>query len=139
MASDRYLGLTLMALAALLGAVIVPWQVETVEYGWLRPRTLPYMIAVVLGLCGLALTLRPVGDARPGTVPWARASVFAVVLVAGLALMARVGFVWCAPPLALTLMLLAHERRPVWLVMGAAVMPALIWFAVAVLLERPLP
>ncbi|WP_137700147.1 tripartite tricarboxylate transporter TctB family protein [Marimonas lutisalis] len=139
MATDRYTGLFFILFGVVLYAVIVPWQAETVEYGWLRPRTLPRVLAVVLVLCGLALVWRPVGDARPGNLHWGRAIAFAAVLVGGLVLMTRLGFVWTAPVMALALMWLAHERRALWLVLGVVGMPALIWFTVAIMLERPLP
>lgn len=139
MVTDRILGLVVVAFALLLYLVIVPWQVETVEYGWLKPRTLPRIVAVVLGLCGVALMLRPSGDASPGLLHWSRAALFAAVLVAGLWGMRLVGFVYVAPVMALALMWLAHERRWLWLGLGAVAMPALIWVVVALLLGRPLP
>lgn len=139
MMTDRILGLVVIGFALLLYLVIIPWQVETVDYGWLKPRTLPRIVAVGLGLCGIALVLRPVGDASPARLYWGRAGLFAAVLIAGLVAMRSVGFVYAAPPLALALMWLAHERRWHWLALGAVGMPALIWLVVAVLLERPLP
>ncbi|MCV2888148.1 tripartite tricarboxylate transporter TctB family protein [Ruegeria aquimaris] len=137
--SDRLLGLFLILLGVLFFVSIIPWQAQAADYGWLKPRTLPRILAVVLGLCGLALLIRPPGDARPGRFYWARAMLFAGVLVLGLAAMSWLGFVLVAPPMALLLMWLAHERRPLWLLLGAAGMPAAIWFTVAVLLDRPLP
>lgn len=139
MATDRWLGLFFAGFAVLLYAVIVPWQADAVGYGFLRPRTMPRIAAVVIGVCGLILMIRPPGDARPGRFRWGRAALFAGVLVAGLWAMSHLGFLLVAPPLALAVMLLAQERRPLWLVLGAAGVPALIWFAVAVLLDRPLP
>lgn len=139
MASDRWLGLFFVGFAVLLYAVIVPWQADDLGYGFLRPRTLPRVLAVAIGVCGLLLILRPPGDARPLALPWGRAALFAGVLAAGLLAMTYLGFGWVAPPLALAIMLLAHERRPLWLLFGAAGMPALIWLAVAVGLDRPLP
>ena len=139
MTADRILGLAVLGFAALLYLVIVPWQVETVEYGWLKPRTLPRIVAVVLGLSGVALMLRPPGDASPVLLNWRRAALFAGVLIVGLWGMSLFGFVTVAPVLALVLMWLAHERRWFWLGLGAVGMPALIWFVVVVLLERVLP
>lgn len=139
MSSDRWAGLFFLVLGAGLFAVVIPWQVEQVNYGWLRPRTLPLALSVVIGLCGLALLIRPPGDARPGASHWGRAMLFAGVLGLGLGGVWRFGFLPAAPPLALAIMLLAHERRPLWLVLGAGGMPVLIWLAVEVLLERPLP
>lgn len=139
MTTDRILGLFVVAFAVLLYLVIIPWQVETVEYGWLKPRTLPRIVAVVLGICGVALMARPSGDASPGLLHWNRAALFAVVLIVALAGMSYFGFVYVSPIMALALMVLAYERRWYWLVLGAGAMPVVIWYVVAVLLERPLP
>jgi putative tricarboxylic transport membrane protein len=139
MSSDRWTGLFFIGLGTLLFTVIIPWQVETVGYGWLKPRTLPLALSVVIALCGLALQVRPPDDARPGASRWGRAVLFSVVLGLGLGGVWMFGFLVAAPPMALAVMLLAHERRPLWLILGAAGMPALIWLAVEVLLERPLP
>lgn len=139
MARDRAVGAACLVFALLLWFVLVPWQVETVGYGWLKPRTLPRILAVAIGLGGLALLLRP--DPAPEMRPaaWGRAALFGAVLVAGLAGMAWAGFALAAPVMALAVMLLAGERRPLWLALGVAAMPAAIWLCVAVLLERPLP
>lgn len=139
MLTDRFTGLFFVALGIALYVAIIPWQAETADYGWLKPRTLPRILAVVLGLSGVALMLRPVGDARPAAVPWGRAALFAGVLAVGLVAMTHLGFALTAPAMALALMWLAHERRPLWLGLGCIGMPVLIWFTVAVLLERPLP
>jgi putative tricarboxylic transport membrane protein len=52
--------------------------------------------------------------------------------------MSVIGFMLVSPVLALVLMRIGGERRPLWLVVGALVMPALIWFCVAFLLSRVL-
>lgn len=137
--ADRWSGLFFVAIAVLLYAVVIPWQVEAVDYGWLRPRTLPRILAVIIGIAGLSLILRPSGMARPGAVPWARSGLFVLLLIAALGLMAVLGFVYVAPVMALAIMLLSGERRPFWLAMGVAALPLVIWFCVAVLLGRPLP
>lgn len=139
MTADRAAGLVVIGFGLLLYAVVIPWQVETADYGWLRPRTLPRILAVVLVLGGIVLTVWPGGEARPGAARWGWAAAFAAVLILGLFLISQVGFVWVAPGMALAVMLLAGERRPLWLALGTVAMPAAIWFAAAVLLERPLP
>jgi len=49
------------------------------------------------------------------------------------------GFVYVGPALALAIMLMIGERRPIWLVAGFVAMPALIWFLVVQVLGRALP
>lgn len=138
MLSDRLAGAFLLILGGLLLLIIIPWQVETVDYGWLRPRTMPSLLAGLLALCGLLLVLRP-GTQPPRSANWPRAALYAGLLIAGLALISRYGFLWVAPPLALALMWLAGERRWIWLAAGTMGTPAMIWLCVAILLERPLP
>ena len=137
--SDRLTGLAFVAVAALLFWVIIPWQTETVDQGWLTPDLLPSVMAVVIGLCGVALAVLPGAMPDFPLIPTLIAGIYAAILFAGLVLMNFVGFVWSAPILALAIMLVMGERRILWLALGAAGMPAAIWYCVAVLLERPLP
>ncbi|KPP85192.1 MAG: putative tricarboxylic transport membrane protein [Rhodobacteraceae bacterium HLUCCO07] len=139
MLTDRVTGGFFILLGVVLYLWVIPWQVETADYGWLKPRTLPLALAVVLGLCGVALMVKPVGDARPSTFNWLRAALFAGVLALGLWLMGVVGFVYAASPLAFAVMWLAYERRWLWLGLGSVVMPAVIWFVITIVLERTLP
>jgi putative tricarboxylic transport membrane protein len=136
--ADRAAGAVLLALGGLLIFAVIPAQVEAVQYGWLRPRTMPYLMAGIIALCGAALLLRP-GDEAPRRIAWARAALFTALLVAGLAAIRWAGFIWVAPVMAAALMLAAGERRPVWLAAGTVGTPLAIWLCVAVLLERALP
>lgn len=138
MLADRLTGAVLLALGGLLWVFIIPWQVEEVDYGWLRPRTMPNLLAYLIGACGMALLLSP-GAERPRSVSWPKASLFAGLLIFGLWIMSYVGFLWVAPFLAFALMWSAGERRWLWLLAGCAGTPAMIWVCVAALLERPLP
>ncbi len=63
---------------------------------------------------------------------------FAVIALALFAI-SRFGFVVASAFLALAIMLIFGERRPVWLALGSVGMPAAIWFLVVQVLERPLP
>ncbi|MFV0512554.1 MAG: tripartite tricarboxylate transporter TctB family protein [Jhaorihella sp.] len=139
MSANRLSGLFFIAFGVLLFAVVIPWQVETVAYGWLKPRTLPRILAVFMVICGAILAIWPPADRMGRDTRWSRAALFAALLAAALALMSRLGFVLIAPVMALVIMLLAGERRPLWLILGAGGMPLLIWLVVAWLLERPLP
>ena len=57
----------------------------------------------------------------------------------GLFAMSRFGFAIVSPFLALAIMLIFGERRPIWLALGGLGMPAVIWLLVVQILERPLP
>ena len=63
---------------------------------------------------------------------------YLAVIAAGLFVMSFFGFVIVAPLLALAIMLLFGERRPLWLALGSLAMPAVIWFLVVQVLGRAL-
>lgn len=137
--ANRLLGLFFAAFGLLLLLVVIPWQTETIDYGWMRPQTLPNAMAVVIAVSGLVLALRPRGAVA---FDWRRAGWAALYLglvAGGVQLISRFGFEVIAPLLALAIMLLIGERRPLWLVLGAMGIPLAIWLAVPVLLDRPLP
>lgn len=136
---DRYSGLFFAALGLLLFFVIVPYDTEVVDYGWVRPQTVPNAMAWLLTATGVLLAFRPNGDVPFDLRRSLRAGLFLAILGAGLFLIGRFGFVAVAPGLALLIMILIGERRPFWLILGTVGLPALIWFTVTILLQRPLP
>lgn len=136
---DRISGVFFVLFGIALYVWIIPVQTETVAYGFTRPATVPKLTAVIIAIGGLWTVLRPVGVAVPDLRSVLRAGLFAAMLAAGLYAIDLAGFVWAAPFIALVLLLAAHERRPVWLLVAAVAVPFSIWLAVAVLLERPLP
>ena len=117
----------------------IPTQIETVTFGAIRPKTMPQILSVLIGVFGAVLMIKPADGSDLRQVPWGRTGLIVAILVAGLWLIAQVGFVTVSPALALVLMLVMGERRAFWLCIGAAAMPALIWFCVTILLQRPLP
>ncbi len=140
--ADRLTGLFFLLLGAALYWVVIPAQTETVDSGWVLPQTLPNLTAIIIGLCGASLLVRPGQEPssrppEPGTL--LRAGATLGLLVAGVWLIGLTGFNIAAVPLALAIMLWIGERRKRWLALGGILMPALIWFAVVILLERPLP
>lgn len=128
-----------MLFGLMLFFYLIPTQVETVEYGAIRPKTMPQILSVIIGVSGVLLTLKPADGTDLQAMPWPKVCLIIAILVVGLWCLAQFGFVFVAPPLALVLMLVMGERRPLWIGLGAVGMPALIWFAVTILLERPLP
>ena len=137
--ADRWTGAFFIAVAAVLYFYVIPTYVETVDYGWVYPRTIPNAVAVIVAICGVAQILAPAKVTVPPARQLARASLFFAVIVAGLTLTAYIGFKIVAPILALAIMLAIGERRPFWLAAGVIGMPLLIWLFVATLLGRPLP
>lgn len=136
---DRVTGLAVLLLGLLLYFVVIPTYVASVSSGWVLPATIPNAVAVVLIVCGGLLMLKPTSHRSQGKRELAFAGLYYALFAAGLVLMSYTGFVYAAPLLALAIMLLTGERRPVWLGLGTIVMPAMIWFLVAHVLQRALP
>lgn len=136
---DRLSGAFFAVFGVLLLAVVIPQHTEEVGYGWMRPQSLPAAMALVIAVAGLLVALRPVGETAFEPRLALRAGLYLGVLVAGVWLISRFGFEIVAAPFALAVMLMIGERRVLWLGVGAVAMPLAIWFAVAVLLGRPLP
>lgn len=137
--ANRLSGLFFAILGLLLLFVIIPRHTEVVGYGWTRPQTLPNAMAIVICVSGLVLALRPRGAVAFEWRKAARASLYLGLVAAGVYLVSLFGFEVVAPLLALAMMLLIGERRPLWLAIGAAGIPFAIWLAVPILLDRPLP
>lgn len=136
---NRLLGLFFAIFGLLLLVAVIPWQTEVVDYGWMRPETLPEGMAIVIAVSGLILAIRPQGAVTFERRRALRAAVYLGLVAAGVWLVSLFGFEAVAPAMALTIMLLIGERRPLWLTLGVAGIPFLIWLSVAVLLGRPLP
>jgi len=139
MLTDRLSGAFFFLAGLALYFHVIPNYVDVIDYGAIRPATMPNALAVLLAICGAALVLKPTAQRPPDVGLLLRALLHLLVLVAGVAAMARFHFVYVAPPLALAIMLLIGERRPLWLVTGVAVVPFLIWLVVKVALDRSLP
>lgn len=131
------LAVSVFGLALLLW--LIPEHTETVDYGWMRPDTLPKACAWGLLALGLVQTAVPRGGVAldGGEVLW----VAVLVVLSGIAIwaMGRVGFLVVAPVFAAVLVALIRERRWPWILAAVAGAPALTWLVVSVLLNRPLP
>jgi len=118
---------------------VIPWQVETGESGHLAPDTIPNAVAITVSLCGMLLMIRTTDQVSRTPANFLRTVFYVAVLAGSHYAMSLFGFMYVSPVLALVLMLMIGERRPVWIIAGAIGMPALIWFFVAQVLERGLP
>lgn len=137
--TDRLSGAFFFLAGLALYFHVIPNYVDVVDYGAIHPATMPNALAILLSICGAALILRPTAQQPPDLRLMLRAGLYLAVLVAGIAAMSWFHFVYVAPPLALAIMLLIGERRPLWLLTGVAVIPFLIWLVVRVALDRSLP
>lgn len=137
---DRLSGAVVLLFAVALWAVVIPDQVDSASYGWMRPRTMPTVAAVAMGLFGALLVIFP--SARPVAVsvePVLR--IGAVGVLAGAAVLAFgvFPFIVVAPLAALGLALMIGERSWPWLAAATVGVPGVIWLVVGWLLGRPLP
>ena len=136
--TDRIAGLIVATLGLVLVFVIFPIGIEDIDDGSIRPDTLPNAIAGFLVVCGILLALKPGESSARDPQELMMVLLYIVVMALGLFAMSRFGFVIVSPLLALAIMLLFGERRPIWLALGCVGMPAVIWLLVVQILERPL-
>lgn len=136
---NRILGGCVFGAAVLMIWLVIPAQTRTVSYGSTTPALFPTLGAMLCGLGGLWLVLgRGVGPSRSAGSVVAAGGIGLLALIALIALF-KIGFLTVAPVIVLTLMLLAGQRRPLWLILGGLVAPFVIWAVFALLLERNLP
>ena len=139
MSANRLSGVVVACAGLLLLFLIIPANTESVDYGRMRPQTIPDLCAILLVAFGVLHAIRPRGEA---SIEWRevrRFALFAAIAAVSLVLMGRFGFPVIAPVTALVVMLLIGERRWIWLATGALIIPAVVWLLVVQLLERTLP
>lgn len=137
--TDRISGAFFLIFGLVLVFIVVPNYVEDAQGGNLSPKTMPTIIAWVLAVCGGILLIKPTNHQAPDGRFFLRAGAYVAVLGMAIYAMSLVGFLYVAPVLALVIMVMIGERRPLWLGIGVVLMPAAIWFLVTQLLERGLP
>lgn len=138
--ADRIAGAAVMAFALALWFIVIPDQVDKADYGWMRPRTLPYILTGALFVLGLLLILTPKDAQTPEQRSLDR-HLGGVLALAGFGVfaMGQWGFLIAAPVLTAAAAWLVGERR--WPMLGAAgiLVPLSIWVLVGQVLGRPLP
>jgi len=138
MTLNRISGLVVAVFGIILLFWIIPRHTEPVDYGWLRPATLPNVTAIVVIISSIIHVIFPSGKTEFDGQLAMRAGLFFMISLAGLFLMHHVGFLIAAPLLVTVLMLLVGERRPLWLATGIGLVPLGIWSAIELLLKRSL-
>ena len=139
MTLNRLSGVVVIIFGIILLLWIIPRHTETVDYGWLRPATLPNVTAIIIVISSIIHVLFPSGTAEFKVRPAIYAGFFFVISLAGLYMMRLLGFLIAAPLLVMVLMLMVGERRPHWLFTGVVMVPLAIWSSIELLLKRPLP
>ena len=118
---------------------IFPIEIEKLDYGWVRPQTLPNICAFLLIIFGIVQFIFPKGKVvlEFEQILWSGVFVSAAfIAVFGFH---KFGFIYTAPIFALTIMLLIGEKRILWLLLGVFLIPFLILLIVEQLLGRMLP
>lgn len=139
MTLNRLSGVVVAVFGIILLFWIIPRHTETVDYGWLRPATLPTITSVVVIISSIVHFVFPTGKAEFDVPLALRAGLFFAISLIGLYVMHLAGFLVAAPLLVLVLMLLVGERRPLWLFAGIVLIPLAMWSSIELLLGRPLP
>ncbi|TKB09701.1 tripartite tricarboxylate transporter TctB family protein [Desulforhopalus sp. IMCC35007] len=127
---------SLFGIAVLL--FVIPGQIEVIDYGWLKPATLPSLAAVIIILSGALHSIFPKGGVDFDPALALRALLIFCIGALGVWLM-TFSYLIAAPLLMLVLMWMVGERRWGWLCIGVILLPGFIWFCVDYLLQRPLP
>ena len=118
---------------------IFPIEIEKLDYGWVRPQTLPNICAFLLIVFGIFQFIFPKGKVvlEFEQILWSGVFVSAAfIAVFGFH---KFGFIYTAPIFALSIMLLIGEKRILWLLLGVFLIPFLILLIVEQLLGRLLP
>ncbi len=139
MITDRLSGAFFFLTGLALYFYVIPNYVDRINYGALHPDTVPNAVSVLLAICGAGLIVKPTGQHAPDGALALRAGCFMAVLVGAIWVMSKLGFLYTASPLALVLMVMIGEKRPLWIGIGVVAVPFLIWLAVDIGLDRPLP
>lgn len=137
--ADRASGVFFMLFGLAMYFAVIPTYVEDAQGGTIAPNTLPNIISWVIAIAGAVLAIKPTAQRMRDPRQMAVTSLYVALLAAGIYAMSLFGFEYVAPVMAAAIMLLIGERRPLWLISGIVLMPALIWFVVTNLLGRALP
>lgn len=136
---NRLSGLFITLFSCLLFLWLIPSQTEYVDYGWLKPDSMPKIATTILLITGLYQIVFPRGKTEFTPRAFAKTSLFFVVGFAALIGIKFFGFLAVCPLFVLVLMLMSGERRWQWLLAGVVILPGSIFFCIEVLLNRPLP
>jgi putative tricarboxylic transport membrane protein len=139
LSADRASGAFFLLFGLALYFLIIPGQTEEVQGANLAPATVPNIIAWVIVVFSAVTVIKPTDFQTQNLRSFLVTGAYAGVLVIGIYAMSLFGFEWVAPPLALAIMVMIGERRPLWLVAGVILMPLVIWFLVTYPLGRALP
>ncbi len=137
--ADRASGLFFFISGIILYLYVIPIFVEVADSGAIQPDTFPNALSIMIAVSGIILAIKPTNHRLHSTRDMMMSGMYFTVICLNLYAMTFFGYVLVSPFLALILMLLIGERRPLWLGSGVLAIPTLIWLIVEVLLGRGLP
>ena len=137
--ADRVSGVFFLLFGLAMFFLVVPNYVETVTGSNLAPKTLPNAISIVIAFGGAILAIKPTNYQTQSLRGFVVTGAYSLLLAVSIYAMSWFGFEYIAPVLALSMMWMIGERRPLWLGIGTVVVPLLIWFLVTYALGRALP
>ena len=141
MGLHRISTLAVLLFGLVLYFFIIPTQVEQINYGWVKPSTVPNALAIMI--CAVAIIQLFTAAEIIDETPTLQQLIYAFLFFAGVGvctyLMPIVGFLPMAVIMAVALMFAVGERRWLWIAIGGVLLPSFIWYATEMLLGRPLP
>lgn len=139
MTAERIFNAVLVCLGLGFLFLILPSQVETVDYGRVVPSTVPTIALWIIVISAIVQLFTSTEQIELHIRTSLRASAFIAMFVAAVWLMETFGFEYFAPVFAVCIMLFMGERRWYWLLFAAVVMPLGVWLLVENVLNRVLP
>jgi putative tricarboxylic transport membrane protein len=130
-------GLAIVALVTLF--IILPAQVETVDFGRIHPETIPKYTLWIIFVCAILQLFISSDRIKIDWVACFRILVFIGGFIVAIWALNFWAFEYIVPGFALSLMLFMGERRWYWLVVGAGIIPLGVWYLAENVLTRPLP
>ena len=139
MSADRVSGTFFLLFGLAMYFLVIPEYVEVTDEGNISPSTMPNIISLVIAFFGAVLVLKPTPHQLQDKRFIIKTAGYVAIFAGGIYAMSLFGFETIGPVLALAIMLMIGERRPLWLGAGVILMPLIIWFLVTHVLGRALP
>lgn len=135
---SRLSALLIAVASAAVLVFVLPGQVEPFPYGAIKPVTVPFAALLVMAVSAGAMVLEPDMKLRIERSFLGRLLLIVIMTVSAVLALQFIAFEYSMPVFALVIMLLAGERRILWLGLGSGI-PIAVWAIAELALGRPLP
>lgn len=139
MTTNRLCAISMLLFAAAMIFYVIPTQTEVVDYGWVKPDSLPKIACYSIAVIAFLQLFFDRSKVEFDLQELLKSLFFLSLGLLSLYAMSHFGFIVVAPVLALLIMLIVGEKRPLWLFSGVVLVPSCIWLIIVALLERQLP